>query len=189
MNNKIIKNKSIFMLILAILVIITVGTFAFLTYRSNNTAMVLTIGDINDVEITLSPYQITGTFNPISTYTNEKYTNVTVKNSNSSSRNITLYYQINSIANELKIASFKYTITKSTDNGSSYSHLKTGNFASATTGSNMNITEESIPAGATYKYKVYIWLDSSGGNQASAQGKTLNAELRALIPALPSNNN
>lgn len=176
-----ISIKSLVMIIIAIVAVITVGTFAWLTYRSNDTAMVLTIGDINDVEVTLSPYKIEGTFSPVSTYTNEKYTNVTAVNNNTSARNFKLYYHINSIASELKISSFKYSITKSTDNGSSYSHIKTGNFTTASNGNDMTIWEESLPNGANYKYKVYIWLDSSGGNQSSAQGKTIDAELRAEI--------
>ena len=173
--------KSFIMIVVSMAIIISFGTYAWLSYRSNETAMVLTIGNINNVEITLSPYRITSVANPVATYASEKYTNVTAINSNNIPRNFTLYYKINNIANELKIASFKYTIERSTNNGSSYSLLKTGNFTTASSGSNMTILEENLPASTTYKYKVYIWLDANGGNQASAQDKTLDCELRASI--------
>ena len=173
--------KTILFIIIIFIAIISLGTFAWLTYRSNDTSMVYTVGDINNVEITLSPYQIKTTISPVTSYTSEKYTNVTATNNSDTARDIKLYYQINSIAEELKITSFKYTIERSTNNGTSYTQYKTGNFVSAVSGNNMTILEESMPSNTTYKYKVYIWLDGSMGNQASASGKSLDCELRASI--------
>jgi hypothetical protein len=173
--------KSVIVLVVLLLAVIATGTYAWLSYRSNDTAMVLTIGDIDSIRITLSPYQITTTASPVSTYTNEPYSSITAANAASTAKTFNLFYKINTIADELKISSFKYTVTKST-NGTSYSSYLTGNFSTASNGNDLNIkTSESIPAGTTYYYRVYIWLDSSGGNQASASGKTLDCELRASI--------
>ena len=177
-NKKRISTKNIIIMIIAIILVLIAGTYAWLSYRSNNTSMILTIGELNDVQITLSPYKISSNFSPVEAYTDQtKYSSVTVKNSNSSPRTVKLYYHINDIPTALRISSFKYTITKGTDD-SNFTHLKTGNFSSATSNSDFEILEESVNSGTTY-YRVYIWLDKSGGNQSSAQGKTFDAELLA----------
>ena len=46
----------IMMLILSITII--GGTFAWFTYRSRESALVLSIGDINDSKVIIEPYQI-----------------------------------------------------------------------------------------------------------------------------------
>ncbi len=181
-NSNVFKHSIKYIILVGLVVVslIVAGTFAWLTYRSNKTKMVLTISDFKNVEITLSPYVINTKLSPVATYTGEKYTSVKAQSTGTVSKNFSLYYKINSIASELAISSFKYTITKST-NGTSYSHLKTGNFNGATSNSQLNILEETLPAGETYYYRVYIWLDSSGGNQTAASGKSFNGELMAEI--------
>ena len=46
MDNKVMNIKNIIIMIVLILLVITIGTYAWLPYRSNDTAMVLTIGDL-----------------------------------------------------------------------------------------------------------------------------------------------
>ena len=176
-----ISKKSLLIMILSILTVISVGTYAWLSYRSNDTSMVLTIGDINKVQVTLSPYQINTSIISTQTYTTNPYTSITARNNRTTPRDLRLFYKINSIDPALKIAAFKYTIERSTDSGSTYTSYKTGNFTSATVTADMDILSETLPASTTYYYKVYIWLDSAGSNQASASGKTLDCELRAAI--------
>ena len=85
---KVTNIKSLIITSLIIVVVITMGTFAWLSYRSNSTAMVLTIGDINDIQITLKPYQLDLELSPVLTYTsldaNEEYVTVSVVNNSSS---------------------------------------------------------------------------------------------------------
>ena len=180
-NRKNISIKNYIIIILAVIIVLIAGTYAWLSYRSNNTQMVLTIGEINDVQVTLSPYKIVSTISPVSAYTDQtNYSTVTVKNNNASSRMINLYYHINNIPDALKISGFKYTITKSTDN-STYTFIKTDSFSSASSNSDFVIYEDSVNSGTTY-YRVYVWLDTNdGGNQASAQGATFDAELLSSI--------
>ena len=180
-NKKNINIKNYIVIILAVIIVLIAGTYAWLSYRSNNTHMVLTIGEINDVQVTLSPYKIVSTISPVSAYTDQtNYSTVTVKNNNASSRMINLYYHINNIPDALKISGFKYTITKSTDN-STYTFVKTDSFSSASSNSDFIIHEDSVNSGTTY-YRVYVWLDTNdGGNQASAQGATFDAELLSSI--------
>ena len=44
--------------LIMISIIIIVGTYAWFTWRSKETALVLTVGDINNVQVTLKPYKI-----------------------------------------------------------------------------------------------------------------------------------
>ncbi len=177
------KKKYIFMIIIMMIAVILVGTYAWLTYRTNDTAMVLTIGDIRSVQVTLSPYQIKGTLDEVTTYTSGKLTEVEAVNNSTESKKFKLYYQINSIDASLATSSLKYKVMRST-NGSTYSDYKNGTFSGTYAGSNLTIMEETLPAGPnlTYMYKVYLWLNS-GSSGASG---TFDGELRADIVNLPS---
>ncbi len=185
-NNQKISNKSIFFIIIAIALIIISGTFAWLSYRSKNTAMVLTIGEIDGLSVTLKPYQIQSSLSPVSTYQDGIVIDVTADNKKAEEDNFKLFYKINTIDDSLKSSDFKYTITKCTancDNANNYSVLSqaSGNFVNASSNSNLDIYKENVPANTTYKYKVYLWIDSSGGNQSAMQNKVFNGELRATI--------
>lgn len=185
MENKETKNlKFLVTAIIAIVSVIVVGTFAWLTYRSNNTAMVLTIGEMDGLSVTLKPYQVTASLTPTNDYTTQDYVNVTAQNKKTTAESFKLYYSIESIDPNLVSTGFKYTIVKSTDNWSSQTAVKTGNFSTASNGQYMEIYTESVPGNnTTYKYKVYLWIDSSNGNQSLMQGKIFKGELRAEIPA------
>ena len=177
-----ISTKSIIMLILAIIAVITVGTFAWLTYRSNDTAMVLTIGDINGMSVTLKPYQVTASLTPTNNYATQKYVDVSANNQKTTAEKFRLYYQVDSIDSALINNGFKYTIVKSTNNWSSQTVVKEGNFSTASSGNELEIYKEEVPGNnTTYQYKVYLWIDSTAGNQASMQGKVFKGELRAEI--------
>ena len=178
-----LTKKHIIIIIIAVLLITIAGTFAWLSWRSNDTALVLTVGDINNAQVVLKPYQINSTITPVLTYENEEYTEVTATNNSATAKVIKLFYKINNIDAELVSTNFKYTITKSTDNGSTYTEYLSGDFSTASTGTDFYIMEENLPESTTYKYKVYIWLYSSDENQTNVQGKTFNGELRASIEA------
>ena len=66
--NKSFKKVNIILTIVAVIMVIS-GTFAWLKYRSDNTAMELTVGNINNVQITLKPYQLNLKLTPMLTYT------------------------------------------------------------------------------------------------------------------------
>ena len=172
------------LLIISIVSILTIGTFAWLNYRSKDTAMTLTIGDINDIQLTLKPYQLDLELLPVLTYTsldaNEEYVTVTVTNNSSQSKWYELYYDISEIDQDLQNSNFRYTVLKSTDNGSTYSQVKEGNFAEANTTNNFYIYKDEVPSNTTYKYKVYVWLYGDS-NQSGLIGKTFKGDLRVLL--------
>ena len=187
-NTKIINIKNFLMILVIMISIISLGTFAWLSYRSNDTAMVLTIGEIDGMSVTLKPYQINSSLNPVTTYDSGIVIDVTANNKKSSSDNFKLFYKIDSIDSELVNSSFKYTVTKSTNNGSTYTEVKTGDFSTASSNSELEIYKESVPGNnTTYLYKVYLWIDGNMGDQSAMQGKVFTGELRAKIGSnLPS---
>ena len=110
------KNKRyILITILSLIIVIITGTFAWLSYRSNDTAMVLTIGDINSVRVTLGPYRIRQEIIPSLVYKSNDdednvYTNIEAINNGESPKKLKLYYRVNKIDAELISDDFKYTI-------------------------------------------------------------------------------
>ena len=160
-------------------VFILIGTYAWLTWKSKETALVLTIGNINNIQITLKPYVIDDELLPVLSYESGVSTNVDVVNNSSVKKKFRLYYKINDIAEELIDEAFKYTITRSVDSGNTYEVYKEGNFVGTTSNSNLEILEETIVKNDNYKYKVYLWLDGDGNSQGNVQGKVFSGELRA----------
>jgi len=187
--NKTFFSKGILAMVLAVVVVIITGTFAWLSWRSQNTAMVLTIGDIKGLMVSLKPYQIDATLSPVASYTsssNVVTVEVTADNKKTVANDFELFYQIEVIDSALASQGFKYTIAKCTSNctnASNYTVLNNagGNFVGAASGRTVTVYEESIPANKTYKYKVYLWIDSAYGNQSSMQNKHFKGELRASV--------
>ncbi len=175
-----LSNKNILLIVIGIVLVSLAGTFAWFTWRSNDTALVLTVGDISSAQVTLKPYKLNAELAPVTSYEDQVYTNVTAVNNSTTAKKINLYYHINKIDSELISTSFKYTITKSTDNGSTYTEYKTGNFSTAANNIDLYIMDETVDGNNNIKYKVYIWLDGTGPNEGVA-GKSFSGELRAKI--------
>ena len=175
-----LSNKNILLIVIGIVLVSLAGTIAWFTWRSNDTALVLTVGDISSAQVTLKPYKINAELAPTTSYENEIYTNVTAVNNSTTAKKINLYYHINKIDSELISPNFKYTITKSTDNGSTYTEYKNGNFSTAANNIDLYIMEEEVSGNENIKYKVYIWLDGTNSNEGVA-GKSFSGELRAEV--------
>ncbi len=178
------KKDKVSLLIISLIVIasiIIVGTYAWFTWRSKETALVLVVGDIDNVQVTLKPYKIDSKIIPVLTYEDEDYVNVSVTSSLSSSKKIKLYYHINNIDSELASEEFKYTITKSTNGGTTYNEYLTGNFLGVKNNDDFYIMEEEVSKSNQPLYRVYLWLNESGSDQSSFQGKSFSGELRAEI--------
>ena len=174
--NKIKNNKTILAIIIAVLLITITGTFAWLSWKSKETALVLKVGDINGTIVTLKPYQLEGTLSPVQSYTDGLYTNVNITNNSTSNiYNVKLYYNISAIDDALKSEKFKYTILNTATN-----ETTEGNFLNATTTNKFIIFDKDIQPKDISNYKVYIWI-SGEGDTTSLQGKSFKAELRADI--------
>ena len=161
------KKDKVSLLIISLIVIasiIIVGTYAWFTWRSKETALVLVVGDIDNVQVTLKPYKIDSKIIPVLTYEDEDYVNVSVTSSLSSSKKIKLYYHINNIDSELASEEFKYTITKSTNGGTTYNEYLTGNFLGVKNNDDFYIMEEEVSKSNQPLYRVYLWLNESGSD-------------------------
>ena len=178
------KNKYLIITFIFIAVIIITGTFAWLSYRSKKTSLVFTVGDMNNMQVTLSPYQIDAEIDPELDYTDSDYVNVTATNNRDEAMNYTLYYDISEIDSALQSTDFKYTIERSIDNGSTYTEYITGDFSAANTTDNFITLDEDIPAETTYKYRVYVWLDGYTNPNTGIEGATFKGELKADIVGL-----
>ena len=172
------KKKIYLVWIILVLLAMIMGSYAYFSWRTSESRLVLTVGDINNIQVTLKPYRINAEMVPVSTYESESYVNVDVVNSSNKSKGFELYYSVNTIDQKLRSNDFKYTITKSTDGGNTYSEVKTGNFSEAVDNTNIIIYNATVSSKTTEKYRVYVWL-SNNGDQSNVSGASFNAELRA----------
>lgn len=181
-SNIMTKKKYYILIVLSIIIISLIGTLAWLTWKSKETALVLTVGEIDGTRVVLKPYVINESLMPTLTYDSNEVVNIKVtNNSNKLSSKVIFYYDIHRIDSELLTENFKYMVLKSTDNGSNYSEYKSDNFIGATTSDNFVIMEEVIPRNTEYNYKVYVWLDGSNTTSTDVQNKVFNSELRSEI--------
>jgi len=178
--------KRLLFVIVMMVLVIGGGTFAWFTYQSKESALVLTIGNINDTQITLTPYQINEVMAPGTTYESGVYSevNVTSGNKNTSMR---LFYKINQLDINLIDKGLAYTVIDSSDNT-----VVSGYFYEL-----IDISEE-LPeqvvifdsASKNETYKVYLWLDSNkGADQSDLVNTTLNMELNGSIGSVSISGN
>ena len=157
------KNKYLIMLFIFMAIVTIAGTFAWLTYQSRKTAMVFTVGSIDNMQVSLQPYQISGMLDPVTTYTSGVATEVTAINNNSNSDILfELFYEIEEIDTSLASSDFKYTIVRS-DN-----QTYNGDFTGAGNNSTKSILKEVVPSDTTYTYTVYLWIDGYNNNNANS---------------------
>lgn len=186
MENTKSKLKKIIYTVTLIGVVAIVGTYAWLSFRSKPTAMVLTIGDINNIRITLKPYQIKKIIAPQTSYETDNendYIQVEAVNNGTTNGKIVLYFQIDSIDSDLENEIFMYTIEKS-ENSINYSIISEGSFENVDNNDNnkLQILVDELPENTTRYYKVYVWLNGNEGQQGNnIQGKSFSGYLNADI--------
>ena len=172
MENKILNDKNIsigrlVVTLLMLMIVVVGGTFAWLTYSSKQSALVLTIGDINDTQIKLSPYQVTGNITPGTTHTSGVYSEVEVTKGNNNSTSFALFYKINQLDTTLIDKGLSYTIvnTKGTTSTSDDVTVKTGKFSSLIDTSKSlpeeviildTNTDSTLSANTSTYYRVYL---------------------------------
>ena len=180
-DNTVKKNIISLILIVVVLAALALGTYAWLNSRLDATRLVLTLGDKDGLTVSLSPYKIEATLSPVNSYTLGEVIDVTADNQATSGRNFKLYYEITEISSALQSSAFRYKITKSIDNGTTYTEDETGDFSSALVGTNFDIYEDDVPANSVIKYRVYIWIQELNENQSNLQNTTFIGNLMAEI--------
>ena len=176
-----------FLIVIMLLIVVVGGTVAWFSYASKQSALVLTIGDINDTHIILTPYQIKGTMTPVETYTSGVYSEVEVINDDTDSTSISLFYKINELDQKLIDNGLKYTIASSDSENGTYTEIKTGDFTQFSGQDEALILDTNTQADTTIYYRVYLWLDSEVGEQSIVQGSVLDVELNASIAQRATN--
>ena len=91
------KKKIYLVWIILVLLAMIMGSYAYFSWRTSESRLVLTVGDINNIQIILKPYRINAEMVPVSTYESESYVNVDVVNSSNKSKGFELYYSVNTI--------------------------------------------------------------------------------------------
>ncbi|MBQ2873281.1 MAG: hypothetical protein IJE89_04720 [Bacilli bacterium] len=175
-------NTRIIITIILLLIVIISGTFAWFTYSSKKSALVLTVGDIDSTRITLYPYEFTGTLDPVNSYDSVSYTQITAINNNSTSSSFELSYNAEQIPEELSSSSVKYTITKRISEDTGYEFYSDGDLSELTPETPIILLEkENLDPESTTYYRVYLWLDNNSGDHSNLQGKTLSVNLNVKL--------
>lgn len=180
------KNKKIILTIFLMLIIIISGTVAWLTWKSKESSLVLTVGEVNGPSISLYPYQLNGTLSPVLNYEGVNYVQVEATNNRSKEVKAKLFYNVKSIDNALISGDVKYTVTSSDSKNGTYTEYATGDLSSASAGNVLEIANIDIPANSNKFYRVYLWIDGNSSNSTAMQGKTLSLELRAEFVSEPA---
>ena len=173
------KNKKIVLTIFLMLIIIISGTVAWLTWKSKESSLVLTVGEVNGPSISLYPYQLNGTLSPVLNYEGVNYVQVEATNNKNGGTKAKLFYNVKSIDNALISGDVKYTVTSSDSKNGTYTEYVTGDLSSASAGNVLEIANIDIPANSNKFYRVYLWIDGNSSNSPNMQNKTLSLELRA----------
>ena len=178
-NNK--KNNRLIIIIIMLLIVCIGGTFAWFTYRTRETALVLSIGDINDSKLIIKPYQIRETLTPVNTYTSGVYSQVTAINNSSNDMIVNLFYRINQLDETIINNGLKYTIASSDSVDGTYTEVTTGDFKAMSKNNEFVILNVDITSDTTKYYRVYLWLDSSVGDQSAIQNLSIDLELNGML--------
>ena len=185
MTENVKKKKYIIFGVIAVLVVSIVGTLAWYTFGTKKSSLVLVLGNSDELLITLSPYELNIVAAPVTNYTSmTDYVSVTATNSKSVSSSYTLYYDIESIESGLNSTSMKYAVTRSTTKNGTYNEVAAGSFNGVTAGTHKEILEETIPAGGTYYYKIYTYLDGTQPNSSQLENKTMKVTIGADIVSI-----
>lgn len=175
--------KSLLGTFIMILIVVIGGTFAWYTYQSNKSALVLNIGDLNS-RVIIKPYQINDIMVPVNNYTSGVNSQVSVINESADEVEVVFFYRINELASDLVNNGLKYTIVSSSTKNGEYSHVSTGNFTGVGSLTEFDIFNVMIPANTSIYYKVYLWLDTNFGDQSSIQNLNIDMELNARYSLL-----
>ena len=176
------KNKSKFIIIILIFIILIglLSTFAYFTWKSTNNDISFTVNgtivELNDGK-DITGANLMPTLKYTSTGNINKPIKIRLKEETTDTVTVTMNLKINTIDAGLKDASFKYTLV----NGSTI--VKEGNFASATNGStitlatltNTSTTNKLTTTASTYN--LYIWIDGTMDNPNTMQSKSFDFSL------------
>ena len=185
MENVDVNNKSkivkLMVLVIILIVIALVGTYALTIWRSQeNTELTLRIGDISGFYCTKGDNIEINNIGPIFDYTIDgESTTFSVDNQTNETAKVTVKFHITTITDNLNEESFKYVLMTNTDN-SSYTVYKEGTFKEVTSNSSITLLDNyEVALSSKVSFKLVIYIDGNMENPITMQGGSLVGYLDA----------
>ena len=173
------KNTLILSLVLSIIAISSLATFAWFTWSSSSegdTELTLTIGNVADVKFETGNDINVDNIGPVLNYNDGESTTFTIKNKSDSTIVFNIGLNITNIPDQLKEESFKYVLLSSTDNNV-FKEVVSGNFKDASVRLMSIGGGIEVASGDTY-FKFIIYIDGHMENPIDMMGKSFSGELQ-----------
>jgi len=171
-NNK-KKIITIIPIIISILLVIGLGTYALLLWTSkNNTNLAMRIGDIADVVFPDGVDINVSNISPVLDYEKDGYIiEFSITNLTESTIALNVDFNITSISDGLKEESFKYVLLSTTDKVT-YTEVTNGDFSNVSNGTVIDLVTD-YDLEDKIAYKLIIYIDGNMNNPSTMQGGTL----------------
>ena len=173
------RNTVILSLVLSIIAISSLATFAWFTWSSSSkgdTELTLTIGNLADVKFETGNDINVDNIGPVLNYNDGESTTFTIKNKSESTIVFNIGLNITNIPDELKEESFKYVLLSSTDNNV-FKEVVSGSFKDASVRYMAIGGGYEVSSGNTY-FKFIIYIDGHIENSIDMMGKSFSAEIK-----------
>lgn len=173
------RNTVILSLVLSIIAISSLATFAWFTWSSSSkgdTELTLTIGNLADVKFETGNDINVDNIGPVLNYNDGESTTFTIKNKSESTIVFNIGLNITNIPDELKEESFKYVLLSSTDNNV-FKEVVSGSFKDASVRYMAIGSGHEVPKGDTY-FKFIIYIDGHMENPIDMMNKSFSAEIK-----------
>ncbi len=158
--------------IILMLLVISVGSYAWLTWSSDNTSLTLSIGELQVMYEHGNDINVSG-IGPVVNYNDGEATTFRVINNTGKEYLYNIYIGINSISDSLKVDSFKYMLLTSKD-GINYSEYETGSFNDIVENKLSVVNSGLLTGGKTY-FKLFIYIDGMMENPVNMMNNSLKA--------------
>ena len=163
---KIINQDSLIIvgIILLIIVVLSIGSFAFITWRSTDDGELITkIGDIATIRFKNGVNINTNKLVPVLNYEDGSELTFSIEKTTDGSVYVNFYLTINSIDEELKNDKLKYILLEKQEK--EYIPVTTGDFSKIANDNTLNIVKNYQFDKTTQEYKLYIYIDGTKNNQ------------------------
>ena len=174
------KNTLVLFIILIMIVVVGVGSYALLLWSSpNNTELTLKIGELAGVYFDTGNNINVSNLGPIFDYNKDgEETYFTITNYITTDLLVSANLEVNSISDNLKEESFKWVILSS-ENKVNFTKVNEGDFSSVSSGDSINLLpNETILKGSSKKYKLVIYIDGNVENPISMQDGSLSGVIK-----------
>ena len=181
------KNNTIILgLILSIIAVASITTYAWFTWSSpNDTNLILTIGELADVKFEEGNDINVENIGPVLNYLNDgEITTFSFRNKAEVELYTNISLNITNLPNELKEESFKYVLLSSSDNNN-FNEVASGNFKDKSNGPIPILENDLASVGTTY-FKFIIYIDGNMENPISMMGKSFSATLEVSVGEMES---